>query len=118
MKKTYPSRDEDRWEHALLRPLSSRTKFELIELMRLDLFEYLDVLTTDPYTDKKCRASVDREILRTGERLRELTAWRAKALDVALRARRVEYSWQAAMRGEAKSAISCALAQQYWQSVQ
>jgi hypothetical protein len=122
MKKSCPSRAEDRWEHALLRPLTSRTKFELIELMRVDLFEYLDVLTTDPHTDKRSRASVDLEIQRTSERLKDLTAGRTKALGKAFKARRVEYIWQsdlsAALRGEPETGISCAPAQTYWESVQ
>ncbi len=45
MKKPYPSRAEDRWEHALTMPLTRRTPYETIELIRGDLFELLDVLT-------------------------------------------------------------------------
>jgi hypothetical protein len=91
MKNAYPSRENNRWEHALTRPLTRRTKFELLELMRADLFEYLDVLTADLYNSKKDRAIRDAEIQRIADRLKELTPLRAEALGVALKTRRLEY---------------------------
>ena len=41
-----------RYGYALTRPLG-RIKFEELELMRADLFEYLDALTTDPHDDDR-----------------------------------------------------------------
>jgi hypothetical protein len=94
MKNAYPRREKDRWEHALTSPLSLRTKFELLELMRADLFEYLDVLTTNPYNDKaEDRAMINREIQRVADRLKGLTPARAKALRAAFKAGRVEYAF-------------------------
>jgi len=90
MKKPYPSRKEDRWEHALTRPLTRSTKFELVELMRADLFEYLDVLTTCPYDDPASNESRAQEIKLVSDRLTELTPRRAKALRAAFKAGRVE----------------------------
>jgi hypothetical protein len=90
MKKPYPSRKEDRWEHALTRPLTRSTKFELVELMRADLFEFLDVLTTCPYDDANCNKMRAQDIKRVCDRLTELTPRRAKALRAALKAGRVE----------------------------
>ena len=57
----YPAREKDRWEHALTRPLRG-LKFEMLELMRMDLFEYLDVLTTSPYDDRKSRMGLARDL--------------------------------------------------------
>src|SRR5579862_1205498 len=91
MKMRCPSRENDRWEHALTCPLPRGTKFEFIELIRIDLFEFLDVLSTSPYTDSKSRASANKDIRRIAARLKELTRLRAKALNRALKAGRVEY---------------------------
>jgi hypothetical protein len=90
MKKTYANREKGRWEYALTRPLS-RIKFEELELMRADLFEYLDALTTDPYDDD--RAWLNSEIQRIADRLKELTPRRARTLSAALKAGRVEYAY-------------------------
>lgn len=94
MKKTYPTREKNRWEHALVRPLH-RLPFEMIELMRADLFEYLDVLTTDPYKDKsrKDRIWRDREIQRIAARLKQLTPYRVRVLQSALEAGSVEWTY-------------------------
>jgi|SRR5579883_2596529 len=92
MKKSYPSREKDRWEHALTRPLHG-IKFETLELMRADLFEYLDVLTTCPYDDEASNRDRARDLLRVARRLAELTPRRTKALRAALKARRVDYVW-------------------------
>jgi hypothetical protein len=122
MKKPYPSREKSRWEHALTRPLSRNVKFEVLELMRIDLFEYLDVLTTDPYDDNKDRAWLNSEIQRIADRLKELTQRRAKALGAALKARRVEYMWlddpEAALCGDPQPGVMWQPAQKYWESVQ
>jgi hypothetical protein len=93
--KNLASRPElGRWEHALSRPLSGRITFELMELMRADLFEYLDVLTTDPYfEDTKGRKWLNSEIQRTADRLKALTPRRAQALGNALKAGRIEYDF-------------------------
>lgn len=94
MEKPYPDRLKDRWEHALTRPLTRRTTYEVIELMRADLFEYLDVLTTDPYDDNPAgRAWRDNEIQRAADRLKELTPHRARAAQAAMKAGRVDYAY-------------------------
>jgi hypothetical protein len=116
MKKRYPSRQDDRWEHALIRPLTRKTKFEVIELMRADLFEYLDVLTTDPYDDKKGRVWLNNEIQRVADRLKKLTPIRAKALGDALEARRIEFAWLS--ESEAACVPHCGpLSTQIWEQV-
>lgn len=94
MKKRYPARAKDRWEHALARPLQG-LKFEMLELMRIDLLEYLDVLTTCPYDDEESNKDRALNLQRVANRLAELTPRRAHALRAALRAGRVEYAWQA-----------------------
>ncbi len=120
MKSDYPSREKNRWEHALTRPLNRRTKFELLELMRADLFEYLDVLTADPYNGKKDRAIRDAEIQRIADRLKELTPLRREALGAALKAHRVEYVpfSDAESAHSPQSGAMWQEAQQYWESVQ
>jgi hypothetical protein len=119
MKNDYPSRENNRWEHALTRPLTRRTKFELLELMRADLFEYLDVLTADLYNGKKARAFRDTEIQRIADRFKELTPLRAEALSAALKARRVEYVpfSDADAANCPQSGPMWQQAQQYWESV-
>jgi hypothetical protein len=119
MKNEYPSREDNRWEHALTRPLTHRTKFELLELMRADLFEYLDVLSADLYNGKKARAFRDFEIQRIADRLKQLTPLRADALGAALKSRRVEY-----VPYSDTEAVNCPQsgpmwqqAQRYWESV-
>jgi hypothetical protein len=92
MKKQYPSREKSRWEHALTRPLSG-LKFEMIELMRMDLFEYLDVITTCPYDQKKYEKERARDLQRVAARLAEMTPQRAKALREAMEAGRIHFSW-------------------------
>jgi len=99
MKKRYPSREKDRWEHALTRPLQG-IKFEMLELMRIDLFEYLDVLTTCPYDDDESNDSRARDLRRIAERLAELTPCRARAARTAVEAGRVEFAWEAEERAE------------------
>jgi hypothetical protein len=83
MKNGYPSREKDRWEHALTGPLHG-LKFEMLELMRADLFEFLDALTTCPYNDDESNKSRAQDIQRIGQRLIELTPRRAKELRAAL----------------------------------
>jgi hypothetical protein len=57
----------------------------MLELMRMDLFEYLDVLTTCPYSnDKKSKRELARDLQRVAVRLAELTPQRAKALGARL----------------------------------
>jgi hypothetical protein len=85
MKDAYPSRKKDRSEHALLRPITRRTKYEVIELMRADLFEYLDTLTTDFEDEDEGRDWLNNEIQRIADRLKELTPGRACAARVAMR---------------------------------
>jgi hypothetical protein len=63
MKKGHPSREKDRWEHALRCPLRG-IRFEMLELIRMDLFEYLDVLTTCPYDDKRANKECTNDLLR------------------------------------------------------
>jgi hypothetical protein len=77
MPKKYPSRLADRWEHALLRPINRSTDYELIEVMRGDLFEFLDVITTSPYSDATYRRE---KIQLIADRLVEITPIRAAAL--------------------------------------
>jgi hypothetical protein len=91
--KKYPPRENDRWEHALSRPLRG-LKFEIIELMRMDLFEYLDVITTCPYDQKKYEKERVRDLRRVAARLAEMTPRRAKALRAAFAAGRIEDSWE------------------------
>jgi hypothetical protein len=123
MKNRFPSRKKDRWEHALTRPLRG-LKFEMLELMRIDLFEYLDVLTTCPYDDLESNESRAKDFRRVAKRLAELTPRRAHAARVALKAGRVEYSWQPEDR-VARSRKSVPptspmweQAQRYWESAQ
>lgn len=122
MEKPYPSREKDRWEHALSRPLQGIT-FEMLELMRTDLFEYLDVLTTCPYNDKESNESRAHDLERVARRLAELTPRRAKALRAALKAGRVQYAWlsdpdvRRANPGPLPG-IGWQEAQEYWKSVQ
>ncbi len=88
--KKYPPREKDRWEHALTRPLRG-LKFEMIELMRMDLFEYLDVITTCPYDQKKYEKERARDLRRIAARLAEMTPRRAKAARASLEAGRIGY---------------------------
>jgi len=92
MKNAYPSREKCRWEHALRRPLFRNTTFEVIELMRADLFEYLDTLTTDPGNEGEGRDWLNNEIQRIADRLKELTPHRARAARAAMKAGRVDYA--------------------------
>jgi hypothetical protein len=92
MKNRYPSREKNMWEHALTRPLQG-IKFEMLELMRADLFEFLDALTTCPYDDDESNKSRAQDIQRIAQRLTELTPRRAKALRAALSAGRIEYTY-------------------------
>ena len=114
MKNTYPSREKDRWEHALTRPLQG-IKFEMLELMRTDLFEFLDVLTTCPYDDVRSNKERARDLQRVALRLTELTPRRAKALRAALKAGRVEYAWPTAPTDFQPIARD---AQHYWESAE
>lgn len=92
MKKPYPSRKESRWEHALTRPLN-RVPYEMLELMRADLFEYLDVLTTHFFDDPKTHASTNADIQRVANRLKEMGPYRNRAAQAALKARRIASVW-------------------------
>jgi hypothetical protein len=92
MKKPYPSRAEDRWQHALTRPLTRRTPYETIELMRGDLFELLDILTTHFFDHPESRAANNADIQRVADRLKELTPHRDRAARAALRAGRIDYA--------------------------
>jgi hypothetical protein len=89
MRKSYPSREKDRWDHALIRPLN-RVPFEMVELMRADLFELLDVLTTGPCSPGS-RAHVDADIQAVADRLKEMTPYRARALSAAMKDGRIEW---------------------------
>jgi len=123
MKKAYPSREKDRWEHALARPLRG-LKFEILELMRIDLFEYLDVLTSCPYDDNESNEERAKDLRRVAERLAELTPRRARAARAALKAGRVEYAWEAEARAarsrksEPPAGLMWEDAQRYWESAQ
>lgn len=92
MKNAYPSRTKDKWQHALTRPLTRRTPYETIELMRGDLFELLDLLTTNFFDHPESRAANDAEIQRVADRLKELTPYRDRAARAALRAGRIDYA--------------------------
>lgn len=104
MKKSSPNREKDRWEHALTRPLRG-LPFEMIELMRADLFEYLDVLTTTPYSDRRSCAELASRIQKVANRLRKITLYRARALRAATKAGRVE--WRFPSRAEAARMPPC-----------
>jgi hypothetical protein len=123
MKKAYPSREKDRWEHALTRPLKG-IRFEMLELMRIDLFEYLDVLSTCPYDDDESNGSRARDYRRIARRLAELTPCRARAMRAALKAKRVEYAWQAGERARRSRKYAPETgpmwehAQRYWERAQ
>ena len=93
MKNAYPSREKCRWQHALTRPLFRNTTFEVIELMRADLFEYLDTLTTDPGDEDEGRDWLNNEIQRIADRLKELTPNRARAARAAMKAGRIDYAY-------------------------
>jgi hypothetical protein len=88
----------------------------------LIFFEYLDVLTTSPYTDARSRASTEKEIQRIAARLKELTPLRASALNIALKAGRVEYAYLVEANGKAQdsppASPMCHEAQEYWQKAQ
>ena len=92
MKKTYPTRAKDRWQHALTRPLTRRMPYETIELMRGDLFELLDVLTTHFFDHSESHAANNLDIQRVADRLKELTPHRDRAARAALRAGRIDYA--------------------------
>lgn len=89
MKNRCPARQKDRFAHALTRPLN-RIPFEMVELMRADLFELLDILTTTPCTAEN-HAYTDTEIQIVADRLKQLTCYRSEALERAIKARRVEF---------------------------
>jgi hypothetical protein len=112
--KKYPPREKDRWEHALSRPLRG-LKFEMIELMRMDLFEYLDVITTCPYDQKKYGKERARDLRRVAARLAEMTPRRAKALGAAFEDGRVEYCWESDDPAPSVAIIAMD-AQDYWKS--
>jgi len=65
----------------------------MIELMRMDLFEYLDVITTCPNHQKKYEKERALNLRRVAARLAELTPHRAKALREAMEAGRIHFSW-------------------------
>ena len=113
MKKSYPSREKNRWEHALSRPLRG-IRFEALELMRMDLFEYIDVLTACPYDDKKSNLDRARDLRRIALRLTELTPRRAKALRAARKAGRIDFGWVSESEGPAPIAQEW---QRYWAGV-
>jgi hypothetical protein len=115
MEQLYPSRKENRWEHALARPLRG-IKFETLELMRMDLFEYLDVLTTSSYDDKKSNKYRARELRRIALRLAGLTPRRAKAAQAAIKAGRVGNSLNADRDTDFPHIAQ--EAQRYWEGVQ
>jgi hypothetical protein len=91
MKKPYPTREQDKWGHAMTRPLS-RLPFATLELIRADLFEYLDLLTTSYYESNAsaCLARNDVEIQRAADRLKEMTRHHSSALRSAIKAGTVE----------------------------
>jgi hypothetical protein len=123
MKSCFPSREKDRWEHALTRPLRG-LEFEMLELMRIDLFEFLDVLTTCPYNDRNSNRSRAKDLQRVARRLAELTPYRARAARAALEAGRIEYAWEAKERARhsGQSALNIGpmweQAQRCWERVQ
>jgi len=92
MKKPYPSRAKDRWQHALTKPLTRRTPYETIELMRGDLFELLDILTTHFFDHPESHGANNDEIQRVADRLKELTPYRDQAARAALKAGRIDYA--------------------------
>lgn len=91
MKNSYPNREDDRWGHAFRRPLA-RLPFATLELIRADLFEYLDLLTTNYYQSMApdVLARNDAEIQRAADRLKEMTRHHSRALRVGIRAGIVE----------------------------
>jgi len=91
MKKSYPSRESDKWQHALTRPLA-RLPFATLELIRADLFEYLDLLTTNYYESMApdLLARNDAEIQRAADRLKEMTRHHSRALRAGVKAGIVE----------------------------
>jgi hypothetical protein len=115
MNNSYPSREKDRWEHALRRPLRG-VSFEMLELMRMDLFEYLDVLTTCPYDDKESNKERAHDLLRIALRLAKLTPRRAKALYAAMEAGRVEYRLRS--KNDPSPEPIASDAQEYWEEAQ
>ncbi len=92
MKKPYPSRSKDKWQHALMRPLTRRTPYETIELMRGDLFELLDLLTTHFFEHPETRAANNVEIQHVADRLKAIGPYRDRALQAALKAGRIDYA--------------------------
>jgi hypothetical protein len=73
-------------------PLTRRTPYETIELMRGDLFELLDVLTTHFFDQAESRTANDADIQRVADRLKELTPYRDRAARAALKAGRIDYA--------------------------
>jgi hypothetical protein len=90
---SYPTRLESRYDHAFLRPLGGLS-FEILELIRADLFEYLELLTTALY---ECSASEAlfaakcAEIQRTADRLKEVMRYRSKAAHARLKTRTIDH---------------------------
>ena len=92
MKKPYPSRAKDKLQHALMRPLTWRTPYETIELMRGDLFELLDLLTTHFFEHPDTRAANNAEIQHVADRLKAIAPYRDRAASrVESRAHRLRH---------------------------
>jgi hypothetical protein len=85
---SYPTREASRFDHALLCPLRG-LPFEQVELIRADLFEYLDFLTTALYASKAAEAlfaAKDAEIEHTADRLKEVMRYRSKVTIAGVKA--------------------------------
>jgi hypothetical protein len=67
---------------------------------------YLDVLTTCPYDDDESNDSRVRDLRGVAKRLAELTPRRARAARAALKAGRLEFTWQAEERARPAMTIS------------
>lgn len=70
----------------------SRLPFATLELIRADLFEYLDLLTTNYYESKAPDRFVenDAEIQHAADRLKEITRHHSRALRAGIKAGAVE----------------------------
>jgi hypothetical protein len=92
MKNSYPSRAKDKWQHALTRPITPRTPYETIELVRSDLFELLDLLTTNFFDHPDSWAANNADIQDVADRLKEIAPYRDRAARAALKAGRIDYA--------------------------
>ena len=88
------------WVHALKAPISRATKYEALELMRLDLLSHLDFVSGDCADDgAKARRWAKKTIEKITGRLLEISSLIVRAAQRAREDGRVEYDYEAERRG-------------------